>query len=167
MGRHSTSRTRAPRAPRVYTIHRTTVRVASFCIFEVVRTTSSARGRTCFCSRTSLYTTAACSTARTPRRPAGNSAIDSWTTSSSTSPKPRVWSRKNNHNRNERQQPRSTMYHGWSMSKIVWLPGYVNWPYKIKQHLFLMFDNRTSNWGLLSFNIQPHSNLANVIVLKS
>ena len=109
----------------------------------VIITTSTARLICCFCSRTSLYTTAACSTARTPRRPAGNSAIDSWTSTASTAG---VWRGKNNYNRSKRQQPRRTMYHysRWVLKRF-WLLGYANWPFKSKlhcvprQHLFFFF----------------------------
>ena len=95
----------------------------------VIITTSTARLICCFCSRTSLYTTAACSTARTPRRPAGNSAIDSWTSTASTAG---VWRGKNNYNRSKRQQPRRTMYHySWLVLKRFWLLGYVNWSLKV------------------------------------
>ena len=165
MARHSTSRTRAPRAPRVYTIHRTTVRVACFFICEVVITTSTARLICCFCSRTSLYTTAACSTASTPIRPAGNSAINSWTSASSsaisasswattsTASTAGVWRGKHNYNRSKRQQPRRTMCHSWSVLKHFWPLGYVNWPFKSKlhclprQHLFF-FWQLTLNLGV-------------------
>ena len=99
------------------------MRVACCCFFEVVITTSTARLICCFCSRTSLYTTAACSTTRTPRRPAGNSAIDSWTSTASTAG---VWRGKHNYNRSKRQQPRRTMYHySWSVLKRFWLLGFV------------------------------------------
>ena len=111
-------------------------------------TISTARLIYCYCSRTSLYTTAARSTARTPRRPAAyctimilllwtyisasSSAISATTSTTSTAG---VWRGKNNYNRSKRQQPRRTMYHySWSVLKRFWLLGYVNWPFKSKLH---------------------------------
>ena len=164
MARHSTSQTRAPRPPWVWAIHRTTVRVACCCFLEVViMTTSTARLICCFCSRTSLYTTAACSTARTPRRPAAYCTISSWTSASSwaTTSTAGVWRGKNNYNRSKRQQPRRTVYHSWSVLKRFWLLGYVDWPFKNKlprQHLFfgvffLTTEPQTGGY----FNITPYS----------
>ena len=114
----------------------------------VIITTSTARLICCFCSRTSLYTTAARSTARTPRRPAAYCTINSWTSASSwaTTSTAGVWRGKNNHNRSKRQQPRRTMYHySWWVLKRFWLLSYANWPFKSKlhclprQHLFFFF----------------------------
>ena len=118
-------------------------------------TTSTARLICCFCSRTSLYTTAACSTARTPRRPAAYCTINSWTSASSsaisasswaTTSTAGVWRGKNNYNRSKRQQPRRTVCHSWSVLKRFWLLGYVDWPFKSKlhclprQHLFFFWQ---------------------------
>ena len=111
-------------------------------------TTSTARLIWCFCSRTSLYTTAARSTARTPRRPAAYCTINSWTYISSPSSAISTtttttttstwtagfWSGKNNYNRSKRQQPRRIIYHSWSVLKRFWLLCYVNWPFKRKLH---------------------------------
>ena len=104
--------------------------------------TSTARRIWCFCSRTSLYTTAARSTARTPRRPAAYCTINSWTyisspssaisASTTTTWKAGVWSGKNNYNRSKRQQPRRIIYHSWLVLKRFWLLCYVNWPFKCK-----------------------------------
>ena len=142
-------------------------------------TTSTARRIWCFCSRTSLYTTAARSTARTPRRPAAYCTINSWTyisattSTTSTTSTAGVWRGKNNYNRSKRQQPRRTMYHySWWVLKRFWLLGYVNWPFKSKlhclprQHLFFFFLTTDPQPGGY-FNITPHSNLANVIILRS
>ena len=123
-------------------------------------TTSTARRIWCFCSRTSLYTTAARSTARTPRRPAAYCTINSWTyisattSTTSTTSTAGVWRGKNNYNRSKRQQPRRTMYHySWWVLKRFWLLGCVNWPFKSKlhclprQHLFV-FWQLTLNLGV-------------------
>ena len=141
-------------------------------------TISTARLIWCFCSRTSLYTTAARSTARTPRRPAAYCTINSWTyisattSTTSTTSTAGAWRGKNNYNRSKRQQPRRTMYHySWWVLKRFWLLGYVNWPFKSKlhclprQHLFFFLTTDPQPGG--DFNITPHSNLANVIILRS
>ena len=144
-------------------------------------TTSTARLIWCFCSRTSLYTTAARSTARTPRRPAAYCTINSWTyisspssaisASTTTTWKAGVWSGKNNYNRSKRQQPRRIIYHSWSVLKRFWLLCYVNWPFKRKlhclprQHLSFFMTTEPQTGGY--FNITPNSNLANVIILRS
>ena len=95
MTRYSTPQTRTPRAPTVQTIHRTTVRVACFRFFEVISTASSAWLSYSFSPGASGQTTAARSSAGTPRCPTVYSAIDCWTTSSPTTP-PGIWKREKN-----------------------------------------------------------------------
>ena len=63
------------------------------------------------------------------------------------------------------------MYHySWWVLKRFWLLGCVNWPFKSKlhclprQHLFFFFLTTDPQPGGY-FNITPHSNLANVIIL--
>ena len=130
-------------------------------------TISTARLIWCFCSRTSLYTTAARSTARTPRRPAAYCTINSWTyisattSTTSTTSTAGAWRGKNNYNRSKRQQPRKTMCHySWWVLKRFWLLGYYNWPFKSKlhclprQHLFFFFWQLTLNlWVTLILHL--------------
>lgn len=119
--RGSASTTTTPSAPRIFTINRTTLRIASLRLRQVIWTSPSAGLSERFTPPTRTKTTATRQSARTPWSPTTNSAVGR-RTSSPSSTSPRVWRRWNQGYQKNSKTYRVSLHHCCKIRRVLVRP---------------------------------------------